>query len=102
MGARRRRVAWTDSAVLGLDSNISFVAQESIDTALRLLERILGAADSLEILADRGSVVPEYDDPEVRQLLVDPFRILYRVGDADVVVLGVLHQRRDLRRWRHR
>lgn len=101
MGPRRRRVAWTDSAVLSLDSNISFVAQESRDNALRLLERVLAAADSLGILAERGSVVPEYDDPEVRQLLVDPFRLLYRVGEADVFILGVLHQRQDLQRWRH-
>jgi hypothetical protein len=43
MGHRRRRVAWTDSAVLGLDSNLTFVAQESIDNALHLLERVLGA-----------------------------------------------------------
>jgi len=76
MGPRRRRVAWTNSAVRGLDSSSSFVAQESRDTALRLLERVLGAADSLEILAERGSVVPEFDDPDVRQLLVDPFRLL--------------------------
>lgn len=102
MGPRRRQVAWTDGAVLGLDSSISFVAQESIDNALRLLERVLGAADSLEILAERSSVVPEYDDPNVRQLLVDPFRLLFRVDEADVFILGVLHQRQDLQRWRHR
>lgn len=59
MGPRRRRVVWTDSAVLGLDSSISFIAQE-----------------------------------------VDPFRLLYWVGDAEVWILGVLHQRQDLQRWR--
>jgi ribosomal protein S21 len=44
---------------MGLDSNISFVAQESVDNALRLLKRVLDAADSLGILSERGSVVPE-------------------------------------------
>jgi len=99
VGPRRRRVAWTNSAVSSLDSNISFVAQESIDNALRLLERVLVAVDSLGVLAERGSVVLEHDDPNVRQLLVDPFRLLYRVGEADVFILGVLHQRQDLQRW---
>jgi toxin ParE1/3/4 len=100
MGPRRRRVVWTDSAVLGLDSSISFIAQESVDDARRILERVLGAAESLETLAERGSVAPEFDESGVRQLLVDPFRLLYRVGDAEVWILGVLHQRQDLQRWR--
>lgn len=102
MGSRRRRIAWTESAVLGLDSNISFLAQESIDNALRLLKRVLDAADSLGILSERGSVVPEYGDPDLRQLLVEPFRLLYRVDESEVFILGVLHQRQDVQRWRDR
>jgi plasmid stabilization system protein ParE len=102
MDPRRRQVTWTDNAISGLDANISFVAQESSDNASRLLDRILDAADSLRFLAERGPVVAEYDDPDVRQLLVDSFRLLYHVGDTDVHVLGVLHQRQDLRRWRNR
>ena len=102
MAPRHRRVVWTDSAILGLESNISFVAQESMQSAGRLLERVLGAGATLNILAERGSMVPEYPDPDVRQLLVDRLRLLYRVGDTDVVILGVLHQRQDLQRWRPR
>lgn len=69
MGPRRRRVTWTETAFRGLDSSIAFVAQGSIDNALHLLERVPGAADSLEILGERGSPVPEYGEPEIRQLL---------------------------------
>ena len=70
MGPRRRRVAWTESAVLGLDSNTSFVAHESIDNARALLDRVLGAADSLGILSERRTAVQECGDPDVRKLLV--------------------------------
>lgn len=102
MGPRRRRVTWTETALRGLDSSITFVAQESIDNALHLLERVLAAADSLEILSERGSPVPEYGEPEIRQLLVDPFRLLYRVSESEIFILGVLHQRQDVERWRNR
>lgn len=102
MGSRRRRVGWTENAVLGLEATISFVAQDSMDNALRLLKRVLDAADSLGTLSERGSVVPEYGDPDVRQLLVNPFRLLYRVGESEVYVLGILHERQDVQRWRDR
>lgn len=58
MGPRRRRVTWTETALRGLDSSIAFVAQESIDNALHLLERVLGAADSLEIFSDAARDAP--------------------------------------------
>jgi plasmid stabilization system protein ParE len=60
MGPRRRRVTWTETALRGLDSSIAFVARQSIENAHRLLERVLGAAESLGILGERGSSVPEY------------------------------------------
>lgn len=37
----------------------------------------------------------------VRELLIDPFRLLYSIGDEEVVVLGLIHQRQDFDRSRH-
>ena len=50
-------------------------------------------------MPDRGRVVPERDDPTVRELLVGPYRLLYYAAESDVAILGVLHQRRDFDRW---
>ena len=47
----------------------------------------------------RGRVVPERNDPTVRELLVGPYRLLYHVAESDIVILGVLHQRQDFDRW---
>ena len=43
--------------------------------------------------------MPERDIPQVRELLVEPYRLLYQVTESDVVILGLLHQRRDFERW---
>jgi plasmid stabilization system protein ParE len=102
MGARRRRVIWTETAVHSLHSCIAFTARESVDNAHRLLERVLGAADSLAFFGERGAPVAEYGEPDVRQLLVNPFRLLYRASESDVFILGILHQRQDVARWRDR
>jgi len=39
-------------------------------------------------------MVPELQRPEIRELLVDPYRIPYRRDDDQVTVLAVLHARR--------
>ena len=70
MGPRRRRVVWTERARRELDAAITFIADESLEGAIRLLQDILNSAHSLHFMPDRGRVVPERDDPTVRELLV--------------------------------
>lgn len=44
----------------------------------------------------RGRVVPELDRPDVRELLIGNYRFVYRIGDAEIVVLTVRHGRQLL------
>ena len=99
MGPRRRRVRWGSSAHRQLDEATAYVAQDSPQNAVELLERLLAAAESLDELAERGPIVPEVGDPQIRELYVQPYRLIYFVGDAVVEILGVLHERRDFDRW---
>lgn len=99
MGPRRRRVVWSEGASRDLDSILAFIAEDSTERALQVLEAILGAARSLDTLADRGRVVPERGDETVRELLVKSFRLLYELTESEVVILGLLHQRRDFENW---
>jgi toxin ParE1/3/4 len=99
MGPRRRRVEWTEGAHRELDEAIAYVAQDSLQNAARLLVRILQAAESLAELSQRGRVLPELDDPTIREIQVEPYRLIYSLGDTDVHILGVLHGRRDFGRW---
>ena len=47
MGSGRRRVAWSDGALRQLDEGISYIAEDSIGSAVRVLELILESAESL-------------------------------------------------------
>ena len=53
---------------------------------------------SLDLLGEQplaGRLRPDIA-PAVRHVLVDPYVILYRVDDAEVLVVRVLHGRRNL------
>ena len=41
-------------------------------------------------------MVPEFDDPSTRELLVRSYRMIYRVESDRVFVLGLIHGARDL------
>lgn len=91
------RVTWTEHAHAQLDEAMAFIGRDRPDTAMLWLERILDAGESVSELADRGRVVPEAGRDEVRELLISPYRLIYR-GDPNVVtVTMVVHERRELK-----
>ncbi|HXH83280.1 MAG TPA: type II toxin-antitoxin system RelE/ParE family toxin [Candidatus Tectomicrobia bacterium] len=79
-----------------LDDAVSYVARDSHPAAERLLTQALEAASSLDIHAERGRIVPEVDRANVRQLLVQRYRLLYEVTPAEVQILAFVHGARDL------
>jgi hypothetical protein len=50
----------------------------------------------LAILSERGRVVPEFDDPNVRELFIKSYRMLYNTTKDRVYILGFIHGARDL------
>ena len=94
MAPRRREVVWAERARRALDEALTYVAERSLQRARRLAERVLERADSLDTFSERGRVVPELGDPMLRELLIDPFRLMYEVQEHQVRIVGFIHQRR--------
>ena len=42
-----------------------------------------------------GRVVPEFGLDEMREIIVPPFRMVYRIRRAEIRVVAVVHVRRD-------
>jgi plasmid stabilization system protein ParE len=70
--------------------------QDSRPAAERLLIQALEAASSLDVFSERGRVVPELDQPNVRQLLVHRYRLIYEVTPDEVQVLAFVHGARRI------
>jgi plasmid stabilization system protein ParE len=81
---------------------VAFVAQESPHGALRILEQALAAASSLATLSERGRIVPERNQPGLREVFVFRYRLLYEVHPDLVRVVAFLHGARDFESWHGR
>ena len=68
--AKRREVVWTPGARTDLDEIVAYIANDSPSSALAFLDAVSSKADSLSTLSERGRVVPEIGDPNVRELLI--------------------------------
>jgi toxin ParE1/3/4 len=43
-----------------------------------------------------GRIVPKYDDPNLRELIVAPYRLIYRTTPEHIDILAVFHGAQQL------
>jgi len=94
-----RQVHWTPVAKQDLSDIVDYIAQDSIDNALRVLEKLEKKANDLDEFPQRGRIVPELLNTGIsqyREIISIPWRIIYRLGANKVYVMGVFDSRRDL------
>jgi plasmid stabilization system protein ParE len=92
------KVQWTFAASQDLESIVDFVARDNPQAARRTLANLHKRAETLKTLPERGRVVPELVDIGLhlyRELLVTPWRIVYRISDDTVYVMMVIDGRRN-------
>ena len=91
-----QRVRWTETAWNDLKNIADFIAQDSPYYAAALVREIRDAARSLKRFAERGRIVPEFDSPNIRELFIRHYRLIYDLQTEEVRILALIHGARDL------
>jgi plasmid stabilization system protein ParE len=94
-------IRWSVEAVADLTDIHDYIARNSPRYAAALAERLVTAVDRLRNFSESGRIVPELDDPTVREVIHGSYRIVYQLRDGWVEVLTVFRASRlfpDLRR----
>ncbi len=92
-------VLWAENAEVDLTLIIAHISEDSPMTAKSVLDKIKSKVSSLETLPDRGRIVPElqkFGILQYRELIISPWRIIYRISDNRVYILLMIDSRRDL------
>jgi toxin ParE1/3/4 len=96
MAGTERRLIWSQPADFDLLDIWSYLAEQaSSDTADRQLRTIVTACERLAARPLLGRPRNELVQG-MRSIVVRPYLVFYRVGDATVEIIRVLHGRRDL------
>lgn len=98
--AGKFEVELTQGAEDDLEAIFDYLSEHrSRDDAVALLDAFAGKIEALEQFPLRGSVPKELDGfgiKEFRQLLLHPYRLIYRVAGNRVFVLLIADGRRDM------
>jgi plasmid stabilization system protein ParE len=93
------QVKWAVVAQNDLKQIIEYIAIDSPGNASRILKKVKSKASDLYTMPDRGRIVPELKGQGIhtyRELIVAPWRIIYRISNTTVFVLSVMDSRRNI------
>ena len=92
-------VLWAAVAENDLLEILVFIAEESPSNALKIMSRIRSRAAKPEQSPMQGRVVPELLSQGIslyREVVVSPWRVIYRIDGERVFVVSVVDSRRNV------
>jgi addiction module RelE/StbE family toxin len=90
------QVIWSEQAVQDLEEIYRFIARDAPGAAEITIERIRDSTRQLLTFPQSGRAVPEAPTSLVRELIVPPFRVIYRIELPNVGIVTVLHGARQV------
>lgn len=97
--SRAYQVVWAEIAEKDLKEILEYIAIDNPSNALEIFQKIKQRTSTLYTFPERGRVVQELQDQSIliyRELVVQLWRIIYRISDNIVYVLSVLDSRRNV------
>jgi len=73
------KLIWSPSARFDLKDIATFIAEGSLSAAERFVRNVFQAVERLADFPESGRIVPEFDDPTIREVIRKPCRIVYRI-----------------------
>ncbi len=90
-------IKWTDNALKELDNIANFISKDSPKYAQILVKQIYEMISHLEQFPKFGRKVPEYNDPNLREILYKSYRIIYLIKQKHIEIISIIHGSRLLK-----
>ncbi len=98
MTSKKYTVFWIRMAQDDLIEIIEYISSDSLNIAEKIFEKIKKETVKLENYPKRGRIIPELDFHNIsnyRELIITPWRIIYRIEEQKVYILSMIDSRRN-------
>jgi len=88
-------VKWSKPAKLDLKQIYDYIARDSKFYAQKVSQEIVEKSEKLNSFPEVGRIVPEIGDPNIRELIIYSYRLIYEVFPNKIEILALIHGKRD-------
>ena len=84
-------LVWSPKAVDELEAICNYIAIDSEYYAHVFAKGVIEAVERLERFPESGRTVPEYEREDIREVIFQSYRIVYRVKPEVVEIAAIVH-----------
>jgi toxin ParE1/3/4 len=90
-------VIWTDEALDNLWEIETFIGRDSPIKAESFVNHLIEQGESIAFNPYMGRMVPEISNPEIRELIIKKYRLVYYINEQEIEILTVFEGHKLLR-----
>lgn len=92
------KIVWTRKALNDLKKIYNYIGEDSPFYAARYTNKLFNKVEILETFPESGKMVPEKNDPNIRELIEGNYRIFYKYKpQKNIAILRIHHSAKLLR-----
>jgi len=84
-------IVWSPLALERVAEIATWIAQERPAAAVRTVDALFAAVRRLARFPESGRRVPEFERPDLREVIHQRYRIIYRVAPDHIAILTIRH-----------
>jgi addiction module RelE/StbE family toxin len=88
-------VIWSDPAKEDLKKIYDYIAGDSKYYAIKVSQEFIEKSEQLVELPKVGRIVPEIEDPNIRELIIYSYRLIYEISPNRIEILAIIHGKQD-------
>ena len=85
------RIVWSPDAAADLEEICDYIAENSELYARVFAQGIINAIERLQIFPESGRIVPEYNQKDMREIIFQNYRIVYRIRSDAIEIVTITH-----------
>jgi toxin ParE1/3/4 len=89
-------VKWTLPAKDDLKAIYEYIALDSKFYAKKIVREIISLSLTIPEMPERGRIVPETNEKQIRELFIYSYRLLYQISPDIISILAVVHGNRNI------
>ena len=80
------RLIWSPAARQDLRDLLAYIAEDDPHAAQQFVRGVFRAVHGLSELPESGRIVPEFEEPLLREVIRRPCRVVYRIDQHETLI----------------
>jgi len=93
----KKKLRWTHLAIEDMNNIKRTISEDNPSAAENVIKTIRNKIERLKDFPTSGRVVPEFQSPALREVIVPPYRVVYRVVSSEIYILRVWHSKQEIK-----